>query len=540
MVKEKKRSAEHKPAKKLSAKRSFLDTDNKRSAFLIGFLSVLVLHDFITHVTAFEFSHAYTADGPLYWTVGRAMLKGMRPYIDMYENKPVGVFALCALSFALTDDITLCSCISVLSILVISLTPLFAVLAYYRNNGGKDKPYDIHVICSSALALLGGVILASYCEDRSGGYQIEAIGTAFSLLFIMAARAVKNAKTKKQQIVRTAFAAVFISAAVMMKEPFLLVAAAGAMLFMESFKDLLKCIVIPCAAGGAATVTALAASGMLKPYLTIYIRQMFSTRLSGGSSAFTRIRDIDLLSGDLIDFDRGLFAAVLFFIVLCLWAVTKRETTDTVYHVCRIVCAVFIASFCVGMGGQYFNHHFIFAAPVYGAFLIYGSEQMYRLQKNGKIADFAAISCFAAILMIAVSNSGRGYGGDYTERYELLKEKAQYVDDMLDFHGVDRYQYLGFNGEDVFVGLTEHLPQGPVFVQDPDNFPTKDTWFSKQLIEQLNNVDIVIVNEVNAGTISDDVQNILNTQFYPLPESGSYRGEKPKDFDYKIYYRHGM
>ena len=49
-------------------------------------------------VITYELSHAYTADAPLYWAVGRGMLNGLTPYSEMYENKPIGVFLLSAIS----------------------------------------------------------------------------------------------------------------------------------------------------------------------------------------------------------------------------------------------------------------------------------------------------------------------------------------------------------------------------------------------------------------------------------------------------------
>ena len=47
----------------------------------------------------YELHHAYTADAPQYWAIGRGILNGLMPYTNMYENKPLGIFLLSAISF---------------------------------------------------------------------------------------------------------------------------------------------------------------------------------------------------------------------------------------------------------------------------------------------------------------------------------------------------------------------------------------------------------------------------------------------------------
>ena len=499
-------------------------------------LTLIVLECFLNYIFAFELSHAYTADSPLYWAVGRGMLNGLCPYSEMYENKPVGVFAISALSFLITNDTILCNWMSILSVIVIMLMPGLTAAEHYRLCGGKDKPYELHVIIPSLTAVLIGIILAAYCEDRSGAFQVEAMGTAFSMLFIWFSRGIKLAKTKKSRIVCTALAALFISCAVMMKEPFLIAAVAGTLIFLDKLEDFLECVIIPCVIGGAATVVLLAASGVLVPYLTIYVKHMFGTRLSGETSAFTRARDISALSWDMAYFDWGLFLVVLLFLGLTLAAYLKQKNLSVLFHVLKIGVMIYAASFCVGMGGQYYNHHYIFAAPIIGSFMMYGTVEFYKLMKEKKLPDSAVILCFGIILIIAYSNAGRMYGGDFRDRFASISAKAEYVDNLLDYYDVERYQYIGFNGEDAFYGLTKHSPQGPVFVQDGDNFNSPDTWFSQQLVKQINESDIVIVRELNLPEMNDTIQQLLDSDF-STEAPGSFDEQPPEDLECTIYYR---
>ena len=50
----------------------------------------------------YEIQGAYTGDSPIYWAMGRGILNGRTPYIDLFETKPPGIFLLSALSIALT------------------------------------------------------------------------------------------------------------------------------------------------------------------------------------------------------------------------------------------------------------------------------------------------------------------------------------------------------------------------------------------------------------------------------------------------------
>src|SRR3989338_10892941 len=64
------------------------------SSIAVKLLIMLALHD-------------PPADAYIFMTVGRGILNGLRPYTDLFESKPVGVFLLNALSFRLTGGIFL-------------------------------------------------------------------------------------------------------------------------------------------------------------------------------------------------------------------------------------------------------------------------------------------------------------------------------------------------------------------------------------------------------------------------------------------------
>lgn len=165
--------------------------------FVLAGITLFVVTMICRDIFQYELNHAYTADTPLYWAVGRGMLNGLTPYSGMYENKPVGVFLITALSFALTGDTIICNVFSCIAVMIILLAPAIVMLMCYH------KYEDIGII-RKALAffvvMLSCSLLAVYAERRAGGFQAEAVGSAASVLYICIIIRLKRAVTKKKRL----------------------------------------------------------------------------------------------------------------------------------------------------------------------------------------------------------------------------------------------------------------------------------------------------------------------------------------------------
>ena len=152
-----------------------------------------------------------------------------------------------------------------------------------------------------------------------------------------------------------------------------------------------------------------------------------------------------------------------------------------------------------------------------------------------------AICFFATVAIISASASAllpeHSYNKQKVDNNLITMQRhADYVDEILDTLGEERYQYFGFNGN-VFYCFTDHLPQGPVFFQDPYNFSAEDNWFSQNLKQQLNNSDVVIVQKIDVGVLNDYVNSYLNENFTNIPPERLSGINAPNDFNYKIYFR---
>ena len=265
---------------------------------------------------------------------------------------------------------------------------------------------------------------------------------------------------------------------------------------------------------------------------------MLETRIAGETTALSRARDILRITNDIKGFSPWLLYLIVAFIILTLvrGIAGKHSVGQYVFHALRVAAAIFAASFCVGMGGYYYNHHFIFAVPIYCAFVMYGGGFLFEWRPKKSAVRGAVIMLWGAVMLLSFLSIGNKYAGDYTQKFESLSAHADYVDELLDFYGEDRYQFIGFNGEDSFIGLTKHSPKGPVFGQDSDNFQTADTWFSENLVRQLNEVDIVIVKSYHTPAIEDYIRNLLNTEFTQSP-AVSFAKAPPEGFYFSVYYR---
>ena len=511
----------------------------KLTLLLMTVVTAVIFVLIFSNIISYELSHAYNWDSPLYWSVGRGMLNGLKPYMDLYENKSIGVFLISALSFALTDDTIICNIVSIIAILMIAIIPVLMVMENTRHadhTKNSDRVVIRYAVCY-VLVLLMGLMIAVFSEVRSGGFQSEAIGAAFSLLYIFLIKKLNHVKIRRKRIILTAAAALSLCCAVMLKEPFLLVSVFGALLFVDDFMDFLKSILLTCAAGGVIFMVVLAVIGVLVPYFTVYIKRMFETRLARGS-VFSRGFNVFKLFQDIREFSGLLCILLLAFILLSLLRafINRKSFARFAVEIVKIAAAMMTASFCVGLGGQYFNHHYIFAVPIYCAFVVYGGTFLFEF-KLERSAMTAVPALFAIVVMIAsFMNIGISYRYSQTEEFDTLKAKAEYVDSLLDFYGIERYQFIGFNEDEEFFGLTKHSPQGPVFVQDPVNFVSKNTWFYQRFAEQVNECDMIILDYYSAPGTRELVEEAIDEDFTDTP-AREYDIDPPDDFDVQIYYR---
>ena len=512
--------------------------------FLLFILGYIVFQTVIR--MAREVTLAYTADAPIYWTVGRGMLQGLKPYVDLYETKPPGIFLLSALSFALTDTSALTNAICFICLLIIGATPAIGVfICTYRKVDPRTQALMY------ACAAVFGILIMLYAQKRSGEAQVESIGAGFAAVYLLLILSIDGEKTRYRSP-KIWLAALFLMCSVMMKEPFLLVCVSCALLLIYSRKDLIKKLLLPLAAGGTMGVLVLLATGTLGPYLRYYLPNMMGGHISRYGSPWVRGLQVERLIKDMSKFTYVLPIIIILLaiaVVVCVFLSQLRNparglsgAAQRVYHILKLLPATYLIVFSVGLGGQYYNHHFVFAVPAYLMMFLFCTQyavQTKRPQKKQRIIRAAVTVGLCAICVTSfflLPPNQHISQAQIQAKLNRMQTHADYVDQLLIASGNTSYQFFGFNG-DHFYCLTQHAPQGPIFFQDPYNFTDMNNWFSQSLKNQMDQVNLVVVHRINTGAMNDYIQDYLEEYFTLQPWESVEGITAPEDFSYKVYYR---
>lgn len=550
----------------------------KRARTPRGLKSLLIWAAFLALLTVFlipavkqiwlrlgsELNPAYVWDDPLYWAVGRGILNGLTPYRDLFETKPPGIFWMSALSLKLTGGVYAMNISSFFSLLVTGLVPSIAtVILRKKINCGRRT----FVLMLSA-SLLFGMMLALYSQNRSGYIQVEAFGAMFVCLYLLLIFDTDEKKLKLWSPT-VIISGLLLACAGLMKEPFVFVAAGASLLFVRGMRGFFYKTILPLICGGAAGTAAMAATGTLKPYLTIYVKFIMDSRVHTDNSPYGRIRDFEHLADDLADFSPLLCCAVVFLFIMVLLYRSQdirelpslgfKSWVKWVLRFSALPVGLFAASFAVAIGGQYYNHHHVFALPAYMALvllLLRGAVNEPDLMNHNRAFTKAnpeirygpaqcrkALSVLCVILLFGFYLlPDFTYDENLSRETAQMKTHAEYADKLLDEKGINRYLYLGFNGPHFF-GLTEHSPLGPVFAQFPDDYKDdKNNWFCQNVLAQLDQAQIVFVACIDVGVISERVWDILGSDFvrdnaHSVSMDGNPVEGLPDGFTYVTYLR---
>lgn len=208
------------------------------------------------------------SDVLLYFVVGRGIINGLLPYKDLYETKPPGMFLLSALSLRVTGDEQLLGFLSILVLLTIAVIPAIYVWRMYRNTPRAEKLLPL------IISLSGGVLISLYLEHWANGMETELFAalpaSLYALTLFLPAR-----KKWTALIIRSALLAV----AVGLKEPYLFVTCAVALLSVRSIREFLEVFVSPLLCAAAAGVCILFVLGYFAPYVTLYLPNILRYRL---------------------------------------------------------------------------------------------------------------------------------------------------------------------------------------------------------------------------------------------------------------------
>jgi hypothetical protein len=458
-------------------------------------------------------------DGAIYTAVGRGILNGLTPYVDLFETKPPGMYLISALSLWLFDDIRLGNILQgfvEIGLVMALLLPLLRVPSWLRR---QDR------LLFLAVTLVFGILLMAYTVERAGHFQSETFGTF--LLTLYGALLFLTRGTKAW--LRILGSTLCIALAIGIKEPFLFIALAICIIAVPRWRDWPRAYVLPLAAALAVGTLVMLLLGYLQPYLSIYLPEMIIGRagyfgvpvwyyvflanyplqniaqfsmplviavtvLWFASLAYSAHAWESLRKAMSLFLSVGLFAAliaglgivvrkyagqqdvadtllflslsaVVLFIAIVVPLVRRflggEDASDVLSAVMRYIAALVLTLFVMGSGG-FLTQHYGFPVALYAVlFMIFTLHTMEHWDvpfHRWMYMGVALLAC-AGVLLLPTS----GIMPALQERIaaeDVHKNNARTIDLLMDSCGFDRYLMFAVN---VPYEHTRHSPFGPGF-----------------------------------------------------------------------------
>jgi len=470
---------------------------NHISAIILSLLFGFVFQYFC-RMLLYELSGAFNAwDTNIFWTVGRGIANGIPPYSGLFDIKPPGIFVLSALSFYFFDSPILTHIAQVLVLLIIAIIPLLAYILY-----SKEK--SIFGIAFSALL---GLLLALYSDERAGLVQVESFGAAFGALSIL----LMMSSFEKYKILKILGISLCILISCGFKEPFLFPILGASFILSENIKDWSLKFALPLLIALCLGIITLLSLGWIDGFLS-YLSYMTGTHVNAlGSSPLERAAHFWKLFSDQNLY--SLSFGYLFASVFCasLWISRTKPL-----QILSLVVALFLTSLSVGLGGEYYSHHFIFAVPFYAAILI-----KYNINSKNKInALLLVLLTFSILNLPDINWEKRSQNFNKKKTTAMSVPITKYIDSVMEQTGVKRFVNLCSNSNiDVFLcyssEIGKHSPYGPYFLMDYRLF-SRIPGYADSVLNYVKNGQIVIYDRVTLE-FPKEIENILEEQYTPIP-----------------------
>lgn len=477
---------------------------------------------------AYEWTGPYTVDTPMYWAVGRGIVKGLIPYQDLFEVKPPGIFMLSALSIWLRGDMSLSG---LMQTTVLLFMPVLLAVSAWRITRANSRHCQIFSI---GTAICFGSVLAIYSAERSGEFQVESFGAFFTIMYA----AVLAWDGRKLGIARTLLASLAIFGAVGMKEPFILIVFAVALLWAQRPSDLLRSFFVPVIIASTAGLLALYLLNYADAYFSMYLPEVLGKKIAGGPPLWKRGFFLELTYNDIRAFIPAMGWILAFLAgttaLRLRHAVPRRHS---LFVVGATALALYLLLFSIGIRGTYWNHHFVFAVGGYAAlFLMFIRESHLQWHRRspriGMIAMVSLMAC-AGLQMPTIDYAARVSIVESEE--ENVQRSAEYIDAVLDACNIDSYLFLGGNGSQPY-GFTKHSPIGPMFTQFNEWMESDRPEFREKMLEQVDQSMFVVKDSLNLNWLNVPINRHLEQYFTTTPWPCAEN--VPKNYRYQYLFRY--
>ncbi len=423
--------------------------------FCLGVLSAIALWKLGAQVY-YEMLGKYYQDISIYLAVGRGVLNGLMPYVDLFETKPPGIFLLAALSLHLFGDARL---LLFVCALLIGLLPLWLMLPMHRSGERSDRWLRI------LIAFCFGTFIALFTAERAGQGLVESLGAFFATGIV--ALSVLNPKHFPWRI--TIAVALLFAFAVGLKEPFLISAIGGVLIVSPSFRATQR-LLFPLIIAGVLCIFFYFTLGYLGPYFSIYLPHMLGHQIV---TPWGTIPDpLWLRTIDLSRMFRTMweFSVFLPFVIGMLWIAALglmilRSSTrrEKMFAAMQWLLGSWFLTLSVGISGDFYPHQFVFAVPGFCAFFFVCMQERHRLLSStiGKGILTVWLMLLAAGLIVRPAAPLR-LEQEWKDWVAERTEAAAVIDAVMERCEIDKYLLL-IAGNDSIHAYTHHSPYGPLF-----------------------------------------------------------------------------
>jgi hypothetical protein len=417
-------------------------------------------------------------DSELYLAVGNGMRHGLTPWVDLFETKPPVVFWFSRIFLALDPSRMNAGSFTLPLVLVLVAAPVLVVWRRLRGQRASRTTVvaTMIVVGVSALWIFAGQLLTA------GLFESETFGASFTVAALVASMMERRKVGWPIAIGCGAFA-------VLSKETFApIVFSLAAWIAWEQTGSLRRAIARTAIFAGAvlaAAVGLLAITGLLGPYVGVYLPWMAELRVHDFWSRFAAAvgwrpvwRYLHVISP---------YAAELPVLWLALLAAAPRRWSRVV----PALACLSVTFAMIGFGGEYWPQHFghLFPWCVVVLWLI----PWVRLDR-WVLAGAAVLSIAFTVDMTRQSTRWPRGGPDLW----VMSRLAYNIDEIAQACHFSTYPYIGLAQRAAY-GFTDTPPLGPLFFQFPEflNGPGAEHYFA-QLMTQVERAPFVVYHRLDS------------------------------------------
>lgn len=417
----------------------------------------------------------------IYIAGGRALLNDINLYEEFFENKPPGIFLVTAASLALTGTQLLTKIFEGLLLIALPVMTIFAAIRWTIN---ERRTWML-------AGLLFGLVLVQYVVLLGTvDLQTETVGAVFCCLYMLIIT--KELRRLRLQIL---LAGLCCFMAIVMKEPFVIAIIAYALVALRSPKEFFRLLILPLSLAGGLVLLILASFGFLPAYLNVYLPFMTNIHIYSRGSPWSRGWHFERMAGDLLDFAIWMLVIGIIVLAVAILASWKEEQgiPQKFIRIAQVLVALYFTSFAIGLGGQYYPHHFLFIVPLIFAFFVVGLRFI-SVQYSHLLHVSAFVMTTLASLHLVTHATTKEVIWDAPwlggPQEQMLRDNAARLDGLMEACGWERY--LPYGPMSNLWAYTKHSPYSSLFTTFRMDISHQFPEFGKMYYDQLKKTPLIV------------------------------------------------